>query len=603
MGDLGHFDIRPENIVYTMRTSSNIKIIEFGQTRHLTPGEQMKVQYTTLEYAAPEIHQGEMVSTVTDMWSVGVLAYVLISGLNPFTAETNQQMIDNISNVVYSYEDDAFKQASVEALDFTDRLITKDRKHRMTAAEALGHPWLTKPSEEISGRVIQTTRHKRYYQSMAKKEWSTVVSGARVASGGVMRPQRGINVAKVKIAPFEHGPVAGQIGHVVVEEKGNVKFICNIENYDNSTEVTWYCGVRQLEAGTKYEIEYEDGLATITINGVTRADDGTYRCKIVNEYGENSGYAELFVKGVRSYHDYFTTRVVKKVKRRVDTARLLQKPPEFTLPLFNHTAYIGDDVRFGVTITVHPEPRVFWLKSGQKLIPGDDDKKYTFISDKGLYQLVIHKLDSDDDAEYSVVARNRFGDDSCKARLTVVPRPPPADLTLRPMFKRLLANVECREGQGIRFEIRVSGLPTLKWEKDGLPLAFGPSIFIEQLGLDFFVLHVKDTLPEDSGVYRVTATNSAGSASCQATLKVQRVTHVKKEVELSEKDKKKLAEKAEMDKKVRIQQILSGTEVMALPALAQEAVRSAAAMFKPAVTTKKGEKTESEKKTCRDASG
>uniref|UniRef100_A0A3B5PW26 Protein kinase domain-containing protein n=1 Tax=Xiphophorus maculatus TaxID=8083 RepID=A0A3B5PW26_XIPMA len=206
----GHFDIRPENIVYTTRSSSTVKIIELGQSRHLTPGEQIKIQYTTAEYAAPEIHQCDMVSTVTDMWSVGVLTYVLLSGLNPFTAETNQQMIDNISNAAYGYDDESFKQVSVEALDFTDRLMTKERKHRMTAAEALLHPWLTKPVEEISARAIPVGRHKRYYQAMVKKEWSTAISAARVASGGSIRSQRGVFVSKVKIAPFEHGPLAGQ---------------------------------------------------------------------------------------------------------------------------------------------------------------------------------------------------------------------------------------------------------------------------------------------------------------------------------------------------------------------------------------------------------
>uniref|UniRef100_A0A1A8V9L7 Connectin n=1 Tax=Nothobranchius furzeri TaxID=105023 RepID=A0A1A8V9L7_NOTFU len=530
----GHLDIRPENIVYTTRNSSTVKIIELGQSRHLTPGEQIKIQYTTAEYAAPEIHQCDMISTVTDMWAVGVLTYVLLSGLNPFTAETNQQMIDNISNAAYSYDDESFKQVSVEALDFTDRLMTKERKHRMTSAEALVHPWLTKPAEEISARAMPTGRHKRYYQTIVRKEWSTVISAARVANGGSIRSQRGVFVAKVKIAPFENGPVAGQISHAVVKDGDSVKFICNIENYDSTTEVTW------------------------------------------------------------SYQDFFTTRVVRRTKRRIDTSRMLQKPPEFTLPLVNRTAYLGEDVRFGVTITVHPEPRVIWHKSGQKLIPGHDDKKYTFISDKGLYQLIIHNLEKEDDAEYSVVARNRYGDDSCKARLTVVPRPKPADLTLRPMFKRLLANVECKEGQNIRFEIRVSGHPKLKWEKDGTPLAFGPSIEVVHEGLDYYILHVKDTLPEDSGVYRVTATNSAGSASCQATLKVERVTHVKKEYEASEKEKAKAARQEELDKKVRLSQILAGTVVAPLPPLAIEAVREAATIYKPAVTTKKCEKTEAE---------
>uniref|UniRef100_A0A3B4TFU9 Ig-like domain-containing protein n=1 Tax=Seriola dumerili TaxID=41447 RepID=A0A3B4TFU9_SERDU len=315
-------------------------------------------------------------------------------------------------------------------------------------------------------------------------------------------------------------------------------------------EIKWYHAGKEIVESRKYEMSSDGRNHSLSIMTDEQEDEGEYTCKAINDTGDAETTGVL---------------VLERTKRRVDTARMLQKPPEFTLPLVNHTAYIGEDVRFGVTITVHPEPRVIWHKSGQKLIPGHDDRKYTFISDKGLYQLIIHNLDNEDDAEYSVVARNRYGDDSCKARLTVVPRPKPADLTLRPMFKRLLANVECREGQNVRFEIRVSGHPTLKWEKDGTPLAFGPSIEVVHEGLDYFILHVRDTLPEDSGVYRVTATNSAGSASCQATLKVERVAHVKKDYETSEKERERVSGKEELDKKVRLSQILAGTVVTPLP--------------------------------------
>ncbi|CAB1328725.1 unnamed protein product [Coregonus sp. 'balchen'] len=148
----GHVDIRPENIVYTIRKGSKVKIIELGQARHLTPGDQINI---TLHFShladklssAPEIHQNDMVSSVTDMWPVGVLVYVLLSGLNPFTAETHQQMIDNISNAEYSYDDETFKVPTVEALDFINCLLTKECKHRMTAAQASERPWLKMPAE------------------------------------------------------------------------------------------------------------------------------------------------------------------------------------------------------------------------------------------------------------------------------------------------------------------------------------------------------------------------------------------------------------------------------------------------------------------------
>lgn len=588
---IGHFDIRPDNILYFTRRSSVVKLIEFGQARQLKPGDNFRLQFTAPEYYAPEVHQHDLVSSATDMWSLGTLVYILLSGLNPFIAETNQQTIDNIINAEYSFDDEAFKDISTEAMDFVDRLLVKERKARMTATEALEHTWLKQRTEKTSTKVIKTLRHRRYYQTLVKKEWHTVVSVARVAWGGAIRSQKGVTVAKVKVASIEIGPISGQIMHAVGEEGGHAKYVCKIENYDSATEVTWYFGVRQLENNEKYEINYQEGVATMYVKDITKSDDGTYRCKVANDYGEDSSYAELFVKGVREVTDYYRCRTVKKVKRRVDALRLLERPPEFTLPLYNRTVYVGENVRFGVTITVHPEPRVTWFKSGQKIKPGDDDRKYTFETDKGLYQLLIHNVSEDDDAEYTVLARNKYGEDSCKAKLTVVQHAPPEATTLRPMFKRLLANAECQEGQSICFEIRVSGIPkpTLKWEKDGQPLSVSPNIEIVHEGLDYYALHIRDTLPEDSGYYRVTATNSAGSTSCQAYLKVERLRYVKREYK-TEEERQKHVQKS-IDKTVRMAEILSRTESVPLTQVAQEALRQAAILYKPAVTTKtvKGE--------------
>lgn len=588
--NIGNFDIRPENIIYQTRKNSTIKLIEFGQARQLKPGDNFRLLFTAPEYYAPEVHQHDVVSTATDMWSLGTLVYVLLSGINPFLAETNQQMIENIMNAEYTFDEEAFKDISLEAMDFVDRLLVKERKSRMTASEALQHPWLKQRIDRVSTKVIRTLKHRRYYHTLIKKDLNMVVSAARISCGGAIRSQRGVSVAKVKVASIEIGPISGQIMHAVGEEGGYAKYVCKIENYDQSTQVTWYFGVRQLEHSEKYEITYEDGVATMYIKDITKFDDGTYRCKVANDYGEDSSYAELFVKGVREVYDYYCRRT-KKVKRRTDAMRLLERPPEFTLPLYNKTAYVGESVRFGVTITVHPEPRVTWYKSGQKIKPGEDEKKYTFESDKGLYQLTINNVTTEDDAEYTVVARNKYGEDSCKAKLTVTLHPPPTDTTLRPMFKRLLANAECQEGQSVCFEIRVSGIPapTLKWEKDGQPLSLGPHIEIVHEGLDYYALHIRDTLPEDTGYYRVTATNTAGSTSCQAHLQVERLRYVKQEFQ-SKEERERHVQK-QIDKTLRMAEILSGTETVPLTPVAQEALREAAVLYKPAVSTKtvKGE--------------
>lgn len=579
----GHFDIRPDNIVYTTRKSSTIKIIEMGQARLLTPGENIRIQFTAPEYYAPEIHNNDFVTTATDMWSVGVIAYVLLSGLNPFAAESTTKMIEHISNAEYIFDSEAFKYTSLEGMDFIDRLLTKERKHRMTACEALEHPWLRMKIENISSKVIKTLRHRRYYQSIIKKEWSTVISAARVAYGGGYRNQRNVSFGRVKIAHPEQGLRAGPVMHGSAEEGGHVRFMCNIENYDKTTEVTWYFGSRKLTASHKYEISYANGVASIYVKDIEECDDGLYRCKVVSEEREDNAYAELFVETVRSYREYFLGRSLKKPKRRIDRTKLLQRPPEFTLPLYNCTAYIGEDVRFGVTITVHPEPQVTWLKAGHRIKP--DPTKYTFTTDKGLYQLMIHNVETADDAEYTVVANNKFGEDSCTARLTVT-RHPLVEDTMRPMFRRLLANIDCVEGESVHFYLRVSGTPapTLKWEKDGKPLEFRPQVEVVQEDVGYYVLHIRETLIEDSGTYRVTATNSAGSASCQATLKVERLTYIRREFK-SEEDKQTYIQN-QIKKTLKMAEEFSTAEVTTFNPVAQEALKEAAELYKPAVSTK-----------------
>lgn len=583
--NFGHFDIRPDNIVYTTRRSTIIKFIEMGQARLLVPGENIRMLFSAPEYCAPEVHRHDLVTTATDMWSVGVLAYVLLSGLNPFAAESMTKMIENISTCEYVFDSEAFKDISLEAMDFVDRLLVKDRKLRMTAIEALDHPWLKMKIENVSSKTIKTLRHRRYYQTLVKKT-ETIVSAARIAYGGAFKNQRGLAVGKVKIGTEYHGLRTGPVMHGSAEEGGHVRFTCSIYNYDKSTEVTWYFGNRQLRPSPKYEITYSNGFASIYVKDIEEGDDGVYRCKVISDDGEDSAYGELFVETVRSIREHYISRSVKKLRRRVDKTKLLQRAPEFTLPLYNRSAYIGDNVRFGVTITVHPEPKVTWLKNGEQIKPGDDDTKYTFISDKGLYQLIIHNLDISDDAEYTVMAHNRFGEDSCKAHLTVTPHPITEE-TMRPMFKRLLANTDCIEGQSVSFELRVTGtpVPTLKWEKDGKPLQCGHKVVVIQEDIDIHVLHIRETLLEDSGLYKVTATNSAGSASCQASLKVERLTYTRREYKSEEEKYRHIQKQIEKTNKMA-QRIAATEEHVPLNPTAQEALKFAADIYKPAVSTK-----------------
>jgi myosin-light-chain kinase len=79
-----HLDLKPENILCKSKASHLIKIIDFGLTRKLTRGEDVRILFGTPEFVSPEVISFEPVSTTSDMWSVGVVCYVLLSGVGRF---------------------------------------------------------------------------------------------------------------------------------------------------------------------------------------------------------------------------------------------------------------------------------------------------------------------------------------------------------------------------------------------------------------------------------------------------------------------------------------------------------------------------------------
>lgn len=72
-----HLDLKPENIMCTTRPSQEIKIIDFGLAKRLRPNEEIRVFCGTPEFIAPEVVNFDPISKGSDMWSIGVICYVL----------------------------------------------------------------------------------------------------------------------------------------------------------------------------------------------------------------------------------------------------------------------------------------------------------------------------------------------------------------------------------------------------------------------------------------------------------------------------------------------------------------------------------------------
>uniref|UniRef100_A0A670YPI0 Myosin light chain kinase 3 n=1 Tax=Pseudonaja textilis TaxID=8673 RepID=A0A670YPI0_PSETE len=123
-----HLDLKPENILCVSHSGNQIKIIDFGLARRYKPCEKLKVNFGTPEFLAPEVVNYDFVSFPTDMWSVGIIAYMLVSGLSPFLGETDAETMNYIINCNWDFDAEAFEQVSEEAKDFVSRLLIKEKR-------------------------------------------------------------------------------------------------------------------------------------------------------------------------------------------------------------------------------------------------------------------------------------------------------------------------------------------------------------------------------------------------------------------------------------------------------------------------------------------
>ncbi|XP_026060914.1 death-associated protein kinase 3-like [Carassius auratus] len=171
---IAHFDLKPENIMLLDKNVPNprIKLIDFGIAHQIKDGNEFKNIFGTPEFVAPEIVNYEPLGLEADMWSIGVITYILLSGASPFLGETKQETLTNISGVNYDFDEEYFSNTSELAKDFIRRLLVKDPKKRMTIEDSLQHPWIkvikrrnVRPEEserKTERRRLKTTRLKEY---------------------------------------------------------------------------------------------------------------------------------------------------------------------------------------------------------------------------------------------------------------------------------------------------------------------------------------------------------------------------------------------------------------------------------------------------------
>ncbi|XP_074135037.1 serine/threonine-protein kinase H2 [Sminthopsis crassicaudata] len=178
-----HRDLKPENLLYYHPgAESKILITDFGlaASGNKNGDWSMNTICGTPEYIAPEILSRKPYTNAVDMWALGVITYILLSGSLPFEDENHMRLYRKILKGKYSYKGEPWTNVSNLAKDFIDRLLTLDSNHRMSAGQALNHPWvmtmaITSPMKNLQRSIswnlmLRTSPHSQCSKSARASE-------------------------------------------------------------------------------------------------------------------------------------------------------------------------------------------------------------------------------------------------------------------------------------------------------------------------------------------------------------------------------------------------------------------------------------------------
>eukprot|EP00928_Gymnodinium_smaydae_P053651 TRINITY_DN37592_c0_g1_i1.p1 TRINITY_DN37592_c0_g1~~TRINITY_DN37592_c0_g1_i1.p1 ORF type:complete len:550 (-),score=123.44 TRINITY_DN37592_c0_g1_i1:129-1778(-) len=135
-----HRDIKLENFLYESSSSNHLKLIDFGFSKVWSPDTRMALSCGTLSYVAPEVLKKNYTSQC-DLWSLGVVTFILLVGYMPFCGDEASQ-IKNIETGKYLWKEAKWKTVSSTALSFVKALLVVDPEKRLTAEQALQHPFI-----------------------------------------------------------------------------------------------------------------------------------------------------------------------------------------------------------------------------------------------------------------------------------------------------------------------------------------------------------------------------------------------------------------------------------------------------------------------------
>ncbi|EGR29125.1 hypothetical protein IMG5_162280 [Ichthyophthirius multifiliis] len=162
-----HRDIKPENLLFdTDKKDANLKVIDFGTSRKIDENKKMSKRLGTPYYIAPEVLD-QNYDEKCDVWSCGVVLYILLCGYPPFTGKNEDEILKKVRLGKFKFDPEDWNHISEDAKNLIRKMLTYDSKKRISALQALNDNWVQKnaPAIPVNNKTLQNLSN---FQSRSK---------------------------------------------------------------------------------------------------------------------------------------------------------------------------------------------------------------------------------------------------------------------------------------------------------------------------------------------------------------------------------------------------------------------------------------------------
>ncbi|CAH1108368.1 unnamed protein product [Psylliodes chrysocephalus] len=445
-----HMGLNLGDLLISHPGGDDLKITDFSLSRRIQHGNFYPLKYGMPEYVSPEVINGDGIGYGQDMWSVGIITYILLSGRSPFRGDNDRETLTNIKAGKWMFEEEWWSKISVEARDFISRLLVYDTEGRMDIRTALRHPWLERADKRYSDDFqIRSTYlndywrlYREWYDNASCRRWfrRRPLEGAFTHPSKMVYPPGEYDTPRSTPTPLDRTPRTRQpwedqlptrsplnyeIGAFRSEshyQNGPDTYLLQLRDVDFPVRLREYMKVAANRGpGAGYIISDENGYdwATPIIRERRRFTD------VMDEEIDDERKARIYRYGSAEREP--TSRRIKhelgsRLDAYVEAEAFLESKHDGRLPFFrekpNFTAMQeGKDLELTCLAVGEPQPIVQWFKNDS--IVAESHRIKIFTDADGRSHFKLSPALNFDQGAYKVVARNKIGQTIARTRIVL----------------------------------------------------------------------------------------------------------------------------------------------------------------------------------------